>query len=81
VYVLDPLPSIAKLYLQNDAIFLSWNSSWDEYYVEEITTVNVVTKNWTTNNRLKSYYMIGSNSTIIRISVCPQHYVEFNISK
>jgi len=45
---------VAQVYLQDNFIFLSWNSSWDEYYVEEITARNEVIKNWTTTNRLKS---------------------------
>jgi len=43
--------------------------------------MNEVIKNWTTTNRLKSYHLIDSNSSTIRISVCINNYVEFNISK
>ena len=77
----DPLPSYVKVKLSSSNILLSWNSTWDEFYVEEFSYTNSCIRNWTTPNHLLEPFLLSSITRRVRISVCLDDFVEFNIGK
>jgi len=77
----DPLPSFIQLNINsNYNISISWNSTWEEYLIVEYSRNEGWIRNWTTDNTLMTPFNLTNATDIVKMSVCPDRYVNFTIS-
>ena len=81
-YTTGPLPQFVNVNFQQGNASISWITSWDDYYyVEEFSSTNSLLKNRTINKAGHSLYYLSNFTRIVRISICLNNSVEFNIGE
>ena len=78
IFSIDSLPSTTQLIVVLNIVFISWNSSWDEYLIEEYSRSDDLSTIWTTCNRINTPYNLNNATEEVKISICP--IISFNIT-
>ena len=80
LHIIAPLPYAIQLTVMSNIASISWNTTWDEYVIEEYSMADDLVRHWTTDNRLMSSFNLSSaTSEKVKLSICPDVHINFTI--
>ena len=75
------LPFSFELNKTLNSTALYWNLTWEVYYIQELSSSDELIEASSINNTSLFPYFINSNTTTLKISICPEGYEEITIGK